>query len=135
VRRAAKECRDLPTLQARLAEQITNSAAREAFLGPGSRGGTGTGGSTGTGGTAGRAGTPTTAGKAGTFVGATQPVNEALMDQALRLLSEHLGPIARVVVKRSAERTRQREAFYSLLAEAAPEPVRAKLLDDLRKLP
>ena len=70
----------------------------------------------------------------GTFAGATLPVNEALMDQALRLLSVHLGPIARVVVKRSAERTRQREAFFALLLEAAPEPVRAKLLADLHKL-
>ena len=141
VRRAAKECQDLPSLQARLAEQITSTAARDAFLGLGSKGGTGagtgarTGGSTGGAGVSGRAGAPSTfTPTGGTFAGATLPVNEALMDQALRLLSVHLGPIARVVVKRSAERTRQREAFFTLLLEAAPEPVRARLLADLHKL-
>ena len=141
VKRAAKECKDLPSLQARLAEQITSSAARDAFLGQGSRGGTGAGG-----GTAGSSGSPSGANAVrpgsstfsppgGTFAGATLPVNEALMDQSLRLLSAHLGPIARVVDKRSAERTRQREAFFALLLEAAPEPVRARLLADLHKLP
>ena len=138
VRRAAKECHDLPSLQARLAEQITSTAARDAFLGQGSKGGTGAGTGGGTGGTggSGRAGAPPTYAPAGgTFAGSALPVNEALMDQALRLLSAHLGPIARVVVKRSAERTRQREAFFTLLIEAAPEPVRARLLADLHKLP
>ncbi len=135
VRRAAKECRDLPSLHARLAEQITNSTAREAFLGQGSRRGTG-GGTGGTGGTAGRAAPPATAAPpGGTFAGATLPVNDALIDQSLRLLSRQLGPIARVVVKRAAERTRQREAFFAQLADAAPESVRAQLLTDLRKLP
>ena len=139
VRRAAKECQDLPSLQARLAEQITSTAARDAFLGLGSKGGTGagTGGSTGGSRRPGAPSThaPTNALTAGTFAGATLPVNEVLMDQSLRLLSAHLGPIARVVVKRSAERTRQREAFFTLLIEAAPEPVRARLLADLHKLP
>ena len=130
VRRAAKECQDLPTLQARLAEQITNSTAREAFLGLASKGGTRTGG------TASRAGAPSTSAPiGGTFAGATLPVTEALMDLALPLLAQHLGPIARVVVKRSAERTRQREAFFALLVEAAPEAVRPVLLANLRKLP
>ena len=141
VRRAAKECQDLPSLQARLAEQITSTAARDAFLGLGTKGAKGsvTGGGTGGSGSTGipaRAGAaPTYAPTGGTFAGATLPVNEALMDQALRLLSAHLGPIARVVVKRSAERTRQREAFFTLLVEAAPEPARTKLLADLHKLP
>ena len=135
VRRAAKECQDLPTLQTRLAEQITSSVAREAFLGQGSRGGTGTGsGGPVTGGSKG-SNSGSQAPLGGTFAGATLPVNEALMDQALRLLSVHLGPIARVVVKRAAERTRQREAFYSILAEAVPEAVRTKLLADLHRLP
>ena len=134
VRRAAKECQDLPTLQSRLAEQITSSAARDAFLGQSAKTGGGTGG---TGGSAGaRAGAPSTFAPAGgTFAGATTPVNEALMDQAQRVLSAQLGPIARVVVKRAAERTRQREAFFTLLAEAVPEAGRGKLLAELHKLP
>ena len=104
--------------------------------GTGSGTGSGTGGSSGSTGVSGRAGAPSTyAPTSGTFAGATLPVNEALMDQAQRLLAAHLGPIARVVVKRSAGRTRQREAFFTLLLEAAPEPVRARLLADLHKLP
>ena len=136
VRRAAKECRDLPSLHARLAEQITSSSAREAFLGHASGSGTKTsfGGSTfmGSGSRTAHAGTAPTS---GTFAGATAPVNAALMDQALKLLSVHLGPIARVVVKRAAERTRQREAFYAQLVEAAPEAQRASLSAELHKLP
>jgi serine/threonine-protein kinase len=136
VRRAAKECQDLPALQARLADQITSLPAREAFLGQGSKAGAATGGtaSRGTGSRGSSGGPSTFAPQGGTFAGAAMPVNEALMDQALKLLSVHLGPIARVVVKRSAERTRQRESFFNLLVEAAPEPVRAKLLADLHKL-
>jgi serine/threonine protein kinase len=135
VRRAAKDCQDLPTLQARLAEQITSSSAREAFLGQGSRAGGGTGGSMGGGSSTGLRQVPTTvAPPGGTFAGALAPVNEALMDQSLKLLAVYLGPIARVVVKRAAERTRQRESFFTLLAEAVPEAQRAKLLSDLHQL-
>ena len=137
VRRAAKECRDLPSLQARLAEQITSASAREAFLGRASLAGGHSshgGGSTsmGSGSRTSHSGAGATS---GTFAGARAPVNEALMDQALKLLAVHLGPIARVVVKRASERTRQREAFYAQLLEAAPEAVRASLLADLHKLP
>jgi hypothetical protein len=38
------------------------------------------------------------------------------------------------VVKRAADRTRQRQALCAQLAEAAPESARAKLLADLAKL-
>jgi eukaryotic-like serine/threonine-protein kinase len=141
VRRAAKECHDLPSLQARLAEQITSPQARDAFLGASSKAG-GTGGhgtgitSVGAGSLGARSGAPTTFGQGGgTFAGNHTPVNDAVLEQAVRLLSVHLGPIARVVVKRSAERVRQREPFYQLLVEAAPEPVRARLLADLRAIP
>jgi serine/threonine-protein kinase len=145
VRRAAKECHDLPSLQMRLAEQITSPQAREAFLGAASKSG-GTGGTGGSaagtgitslgGATSLRPGPPTTFGQGGgTFAGNHTPVTDAVLEQAVKLLSAHLGPIARVVVKRSAERVRQREPFYALLVEAAPEPVRAKLLADLRAIP
>jgi hypothetical protein len=39
-----------------------------------------------------------------------------------------------VVAKRAAERTREREAFFGLLAEAVPEAARARLLAELAKL-
>jgi serine/threonine-protein kinase len=137
VRRAAKDCHDLVSLQMRLAEQITSQSAREAFLSRGSRTG-GSAGAAGTGGHAARAGglhSYHPPGVGGTFAGASKPVNEALMEQSVKVLSAQLGPIARVVVKRAAERTRQREAFFAQLLEAAPEAVRQKLSDELHKLP
>ena len=142
VRRASKECHDLPSLQARLAEQITSQPAREAFLGRGARTGgltggaaSGTGGSSGLPGRSGATQSYQPPGVGGTFAGAVRPVNEALMEQSVKLLSSQLGPIARVVVKRAAERTRQRDAFFALLLEAAPEAARARLSEELHKLP
>jgi eukaryotic-like serine/threonine-protein kinase len=136
VRRVAKECQDLPTLQAKLAEQITNASARDAFLAAATRTGGSSVGSSGSSGTgaASRAAPPSTFSPStgGTYSGA--PVNEALIEQAVKLLSTHMGPIAKVVVKRAAERTRQRDSFFNLLVEAAPEAVRPKLLKELHKL-
>ena len=57
-----------------------------------------------------------------------------MLEQAERVLATKLGPIARVVVKRAAERTRQRDAFFVMLADAVPEGARAKLLAELAKL-
>lgn len=62
------------------------------------------------------------------------PVSDAWVEQAVKLMAAQVGPIARVVVKRAADRTRQREALCNLLAEAAPEAARPKLLAELRKL-
>jgi hypothetical protein len=62
------------------------------------------------------------------------PVSDALLEQAQRLMAVHLGPIARVVVKRAADRTRQRQALFVLLADAVPEAARAKLLAELARL-
>jgi serine/threonine-protein kinase len=154
VRRAARECNDLPSLYAKLGEQITHSAAREAFLAPlvrsGTQGGTGGGTGAGTGGgTAGtggsRSGTAARTGgsaslpaspasQVGTTVIPGPPVSDALIEQAQRLLAAHLGPIARVVVKRAAERTRQREALFLLLVDAVPQAARAALRSDLERL-
>lgn len=135
VRRAAKDCQDLPALQARLAEQITSPTARDAFMShtAGRTGGTGSGSGSTT--RVGPAPAPTTFSPqtGGTYGGV--PVNEALMDQAVKLLSAHMGPIAKVVVKRAAERTRQRDSFFNLLVEAAPEAARPRLLKELHKLP
>jgi serine/threonine-protein kinase len=62
------------------------------------------------------------------------PVSDALLEQVQRLMATHLGPIARVVVKRAADRTRQRQPLFALLAEAVPEAARAKLLSELSRL-
>ncbi len=135
VRRAARECHDIPALYARLGEQITQTSARDAFMArvTGSATGTGTGGSgagaaTGTGSRLVAPPTSTNTALSG------PPVSDALLDQAQRLMATHVGPIAKVVVKRAAERTRQRDALFALLAEAVPEAARAKLLAELQRL-
>ena len=125
VRRASRVCADMATLQATLAEQITNPAARDAFLGRSTAGGSGGGR------------TPSAA-PAPTTPGSTTPqgsaLTEAQIEQARRLLAAQVGPIASVVLKRALVRTRQREALFALLAEAAPELARARLLADLARL-
>ena len=57
-----------------------------------------------------------------------------MLELAQKLLAAHVGPIAKVVVKRAAERSRQREALFAQLAEAVPEAARAKLLAELSRL-
>jgi eukaryotic-like serine/threonine-protein kinase len=139
VRRAARECHDMPALYARLGEQITQASAREAFLGQMGAGGTGSqgGGSGSTGGNIGQRRATPTGGSSGTNLGGGgtgAPVSDALLEQAQRLLAAHVGPIAKVVVKRAAERSREREVFFGLLAEAVPEASRSKLLAELARL-
>ncbi|KPF48072.1 hypothetical protein D621_16675 [beta proteobacterium AAP51] len=146
VRRAARECHDLPALHARLGEQITQAAAREAFLGQVQAGGTGSlgsigrtgGGSMGSAGnaSAGTRGPVSGSGAPGPSPGGSSgaPVSDALVEQAQRLLAAHVGPIARVVARRAAERSREREVFFDLLAQAVPEAERGKLLAELARL-
>lgn len=128
VRRASRSCADLAALQANLAEQITNPAAREAFLGRSTAGGTGA--------APGSARTkPPAPGPASQDSAARQAtLTDGQIEQAQRLLAAQVGPIASVVVKRAVARTRQREALFALLAEAAPETGRARLLADLARL-
>ena len=127
VRRVARSCEDLPTLLARLADQVTSPSARAAFLEqttlvttPG--GGTrrtslsavitaGSAGSAGSAGTARAAGTATVA----------RPIDEAVVAQAGKLLAQHIGPIASVLAKRAAARAPDREAFYGALTDAVPD--------------
>ena len=123
VRRAARECADLPSLLARLAEQVGNPAARSAFLGQTTSITTLRTGVAGT--------------RAATSAGAAPalPLSEALVDTAQKLLAQHVGPIAKVMAKKAAGRTGDAQAFFVLLADNLPEgPARQKLLADLQKL-
>jgi serine/threonine protein kinase len=134
VRRAARECSDLPTLYAKLAEQVTNAAARSAFLGE----------ATASGVLANRTGTlpanvSSASASAATAVGATTvgggALSDALVDQATRALAQHIGPIAKIVVKKAAARATQREPFFALLGESVTDAAaRARLLGDLARL-
>ena len=139
VRRAARDCTDLVELQERLAEQITQASVREAFVAQLRRSGTGThaparGSATGS--MAGSQRLPTSVPPAPATHGtrAGPPVSEAWLEQAQRVLASHLRPIARAVLKRAADRTRQREALCALLVELAPPAARARLAAELARL-
>ena len=128
VRRAARECADLPSLYARLADQVTDPRSRTAFL---ERATSIT--AVRPAGTAGSA--PPATGPGGTGSAAGAPLTEATLDAAARLLAPHVGPIAKVMVKKAAGRTPDRGLFFAQLAEAVPDgPARHKLLAELHKL-
>jgi eukaryotic-like serine/threonine-protein kinase len=138
VRRAARQAHDVTGLYAALAEQITSSTAREAFLGQASKSGHATGGTHGGGSTRTNLGPPTgavgtTAFTAPIGVGSL-PVSDAWLEQAAKLLLGHVGPIAKVMVRRASERTRIREALIQEFAAAVPEAQRTKLLAELQKI-
>jgi serine/threonine protein kinase len=137
VRRAARECQDLGSLYSRLAEQVTNPAARSAFMDQAARAGR----AVRSGVTA--AATATTSPGAAAHASGGAPteltdghaLGDAALEQAQRALAAHLGPIARVVVRKAAEKTRQRDALFALLADAVTEPVaRQKLLAELARI-
>jgi serine/threonine-protein kinase len=141
VRRTARQCQDLAELHQRLAEQITNVAAREAFLGRASKSGPGTGGTHGTGGTGvSGASARTNTGVVGTTaftapIGlGSLPVSDAWLEQATKLLLAQVGPIAKVMVRRAAERSRVREVLVQEFAAAVPDAQRSKLVAELNKL-
>jgi eukaryotic-like serine/threonine-protein kinase len=137
VKRAARECTDVQTLYMKLGEQVANEAARATFLGQASGltmrgGGTSLSGLQAGSKAGAAAGTPLP--PAGTGLGGA-PVSDATVEQAARLLAQHVGPIAKVVARKAAARAPQREAFFALLAESVDAPAgRTKLLADLARL-
>jgi serine/threonine-protein kinase len=157
VRRVARGCPDLATLYARLAEQVTDPAARQAFQNETAAQRTGTGQRTGASGT--RTGTagaavggsgmaptgrtaasPTVAPGSGASGAATNtglvPVSPALAEAAQRLLAREVGPIATLLVKKALAAAPLRDAFLQRLAQAVDDPgARARLLDALQRLP
>jgi serine/threonine-protein kinase len=132
VRRAARECADLPSLFAKLAEQVTNPSARTAFLEQATsitelR--TGISGS----GTRSVPSTPSSSSSMANRSGA--PLSDAVVDAAVKVLAQHVGPIAKVMAKKAAGRTGDRNAFFVLLADGLPDgPARQKLLAELQRL-
>ena len=129
VRRAARECTDLPQLYTRLAEQVTNPEQRTAFLEratsisghktnlstPGSR--------------------PTSISSSTGMAFSAAPVSDSVVEAATRLLAAHAGPIAKVMAKKAAARNPGREAFFADIAQAVPDgAARQKFLAELNKL-
>lgn len=151
VRRVARNCPDLPTLYARLAEQVTDLSARLAFEQEAAALATGTGKSAATSSNS-RVPPPTnTRPGAGTATARhpTQPAptntggsaglaapSAAMVNAAQRLLARQVGPIAPLLVKKALAAAPLRDAFVQRLAAAVDEPgARAALLDALRRLP
>jgi serine/threonine-protein kinase len=145
VRRAAKECADLPTLYAKLAEQVTNPDARSAFLERAasatrfSTSPTGGSGSFGGGSSGGGSGTlqRPNAGASPTMSAAPQgpPLNDSQLDHVQKLLAQHVGPIAKLVVKKAASASRDRATFYANVLDAVSDPAaRDKLRAELARL-
>jgi serine/threonine-protein kinase len=142
VKRAARACPDLPTLYARLAEQVTDPAARLAFQ---QHTATLTGQPQAT--ASGRSGLPSThhpsrlptqpATTSPGSAGAAQAApSAAMLAAAQQLLARVVGPIAPLLLKRALAAAPQREAFIQRLAAAVDDPAaRASLVDALRRLP
>ena len=133
VRRAARECADLPTLYAKLADQVSDQGARTAFLGHASASGTRL--------TSVKPGAPagpsSFSGQSGQAAAPHDPTphHPALTAQAQKLLAARIGPIAGVVVKKAAAKTTEREAFFQALAESVSDPAaRQTLLQELHRL-
>jgi serine/threonine-protein kinase len=118
VRRAASECETPSALYAKLAEQLTDPSARQAFLGQLTRVAQTTGSGSGT-----------------TAAAPTLQLSEALQERAQRLVTAHIGPIAKILVRKAAAQSRDRVAFVARLVEAVPEAARAKLIAELERVP
>ena len=129
VRRAARECSDEAALYARLAEQISNSTARNEFLSLNTATRTRP---------AERSAAPSASDSLASASRAAAPaatLSDALMAQSIKLLAEQIGPIAKLVAKQAAARAPQREAFFAALGEAVTDPAkRARLLAELARL-
>jgi eukaryotic-like serine/threonine-protein kinase len=129
VRRAARECADLPSLYAKLAEQVTNPQDRTAFLERATSVTSikGSGGS----GTVSNAGTRS----APSSNPGGPPLPESLLDAASKVMAQHVGPIAKVMVRKTAARTNDRGAFFMLLADAVSDSgARQRVLTELQRL-
>jgi eukaryotic-like serine/threonine-protein kinase len=125
VRRAARECHDVGTLYARLAEQVTDPAKRAAFVGHATASGI----------------RPVPAGTIApppaptpTAVG-PRTLTPELVEAARRLLAAQIGPMANVVVKKAAARCPQRDEFFAALAETVTDgTARQQFLSALSRL-
>jgi predicted Ser/Thr protein kinase len=143
VRRTARDCTDLPALLQRLAEQVTNPAARTAFLTQAARQTHGTGaGSLGSGAhppsghsLPGIHSSSQPHGAVQAHGGAPLPLTDEFVAQSARLLATYVGPIASVLSKRAAARAPGRDAYVSALLEAVTDAAkRERLRAELSRL-
>jgi len=124
VKRAAQRTGDLNALYNKVAEELATQAERDAFLAsrPATAGVTQPPLPRGT-------VAPTRTGATHTMRPPAHPLTPEAVEQAARTLATFLGPIARVVAKKAAGRTRDRTEFLQMLAgELATEDERQRFL-------
>ena len=61
------------------------------------------------------------------------PLTQEKIEAAQRQLTAHMGPIARVLVKRAAAQTSSSQRFYALLAESLPESERRRFMEEIKR--
>jgi serine/threonine-protein kinase len=116
VKRAAQRTTDLEKLYTLISEALPSPEERNAFLAnrP-KRSATNPGGTLSATRTAATRTSATRVG--GTRTAATVALTPEAVDEAARALTPYLGPIAKVVVKRAAAVTQNRQEFYQILAD------------------
>jgi hypothetical protein len=113
VQRAAQRCGDLGTLVSLIAAGLDTAQQRQAFLSA----------------AAGAAPTPTPDGDPPAYA----PLEADEIEWASRALARHIGPLARVIVKRASAQTTGTEQFYRRIVEAiSGEADREAFLRDVR---
>ncbi|MCW7539824.1 serine/threonine protein kinase [Aquabacterium sp. A7-Y] len=122
VRRAARECHDIDTLRQRLAEHLQNERERSTFIGQQLTSASSL-----------RTGAPAPSSSGGGQQGSA--LNPDTIERAQRVLASHIGPIAKIVVKKAASQAGSREQFFAALAAQFDDPaVRGQVLAQLQQL-
>lgn len=134
VKQSAKRAVDVAGLTKLLAEHIEKPLERTEFT---KRVGTLTG--TAVSATKARSttsGSGVSAASGATPTGTLAPLSEATLEFAAKTLARHIGPIAKVVVKKASNQAKTREQFFELLADQGPAGVdREKLISELQRAP
>ena len=131
IRRAGPRGEDRSGHGAGILEIGERAAVRARFSAPGT-GGTGGGAAPRTGGTGGTGGTAPVG--TGTESNAMTALTPELLKKIERVLTQHIGPIARVVLKKTAQAPTAEALFERLAEQVAAGPERERLLADLRRL-
>lgn len=124
VRNAAKVSIDMRGLGTVLAEHIAEPADRSAFLNKVGAISSSLGG---------LARSHTSAPQPGAGGVAAVPLSEATLAHAVKVMTKHIGPIAKIVVRKASAVATTQEQFFQLLADQSEGVDRNKLLQELQQ--
>jgi len=137
VRQAAQRCTDMQSLAEALGQHIEQDSTRRDFIREASLVSQAAPGVPAPASLA-KASTPPSAtaiaGSDRSENAAADPLSEAFKAQAIAVLTRHIGPIAKVIVKRCADKAAGKVDFIRLLVEAAGEADAASLQRELKLL-